>query len=106
MLILFQIQMKSLILLPNQMLELSKISKEEIDGVGLDFSDMMIVTGGSVFSATNTNEILVKTGLKSIGQLYGCTESSFVTIDDADNFCPGSAGLVINNAQIKVNSEI
>ena len=88
--------------LPNQLTELSKLSVDEISSLQLDFSQLTLFTGGSVVSATNTNEILVKTGTGAIIQGYGSTEAGMVTLDDASNFLPGSAGQVAPNTQLKV----
>ena len=88
--------------LPNQLTELSKLSTDEISGLKLDFSQLTLFTGGSVFNVTNTNEILAKTGTGAIIQGYGSTEAGIVTLDDASNFLPGSAGRIVPNTQLKV----
>ena len=88
--------------LPNQLTKLSKLSTDEISGLKLDFSQLTLFTGGSVFNATNTNEISAKTGTGAVIQGYGSTEAGIVTLDDASNFLPGSAGRIVPNTQLKV----
>ena len=69
----------------------------------MDFSNLTFLTGGCVYNAVNTNEILSKTGVKALIQAYGSTEAcAFATIDDVTDFVPGSAGLLAANIQMKV----
>ena len=89
-------------ILPNLLIELSKLSREEIDNLDINFSEMVFFTGGSVFNAVNTNEVLSKTGVKALIQSYGSTESGVITMDEVVDFIPGSAGKVVLNAQLKV----
>ena len=89
-------------ILPNLLVELSKLPSDEINSLGMDFSKLKIFTGGSVFNATNTHEILAKMGVKAIIQGYGSTEVGIITMDNASNFVPGSAGLVTPNVEVKV----
>ena len=95
--------MKSPFVQPNQLTDLSKLSVEEIRSFQLDFSDITFMTGGTVFNAPNTNEILKKTGIKAIVQAYGSTEVAGVaSTDREENFVPGSAGILTPNFQMKV----
>ena len=88
---------------PNHLTDLSKLSGEEIKNTGLNFSDITFLTGGTVFNATNTNELLKKTGVKAIVQVYGSTEmAGCITFDTEENFVPGSAGELAPNVQLKV----
>ena len=87
---------------PNFFVELAKLSQETIRTLDMDFSDLILMGGGSVISAVNTREILSKTGVKSIIQVYGATEIGFITLDDVSNFVEGSAGLAVPNIKLKV----
>ena len=40
----------------NLLTELCKLSTEEIEKLEVDFANMTLMTGGSVFNALNTNE--------------------------------------------------
>ena len=94
---------KSVFVQPNQLTDLSKLSDEDIRSFGLDFSEITFMTGGTVFNALNTKEILKKTGVKSIVQAYGSTEvAGLAVFDREDNFVPGSAGVLSPNFQLKV----
>ena len=87
----------------NLLTELCKLATEEIKKLDVDFANMTFMTGGSVFNTLNTNELLSKTGLKSIIQGYGTTEiGCFITVDDSTDFVPGSVGFLGPNTQIKV----
>ena len=91
-----------MMLKPNDLTELSKLPQEEIDRLNMNFSEMTFFTGGSVFNAVNTNEILAKTGVKAIIQGYGSTESGIIAMDEAEDFVPGSTRRVAPNVQAKV----
>ena len=95
--------MKSVFVQPNHLTDLSKLSNEEIRNFELDFSNITFLTGGTVFNAPNTNEILKKTGVKAIVQVYGSTEVAGLAVFDSEkNFVPGSAGILAPNFQMKV----
>ena len=95
--------MKSVFGQPNQLTDLSKLSDEEIRSFELDFSNITFITGGTVFNALNTNEILRKTGVKAIVQAYGSTEVAGLAVFDSEkNFVLGSAGILASNFQMKV----
>ena len=99
------LQVTSLLLLPNNLLELCKLPSEEIDKLGIDFSQLTLVTGGSIFTASNTREVLAKTGAKAVAQGYGSTEAGIVATDeDTDNCVPGSTGVVPRNTQVKAST--
>ena len=71
----------------------------------MDFSNLTFLTGGCVYNAVNTNEILSKTGVKALIQGYGSTEvCAFAAMDDETDFVPGSAGLLAANFQMKVRA--
>ena len=92
------LQVKYLFGQPNFLTNLSKLTDEEIRNMGLDFSEITFMTGGTVFNFTNTNEILSRTGAKAVVQIYGSTEvAGCVTFDNEDNFVPGSAGTLAPN---------
>ena len=85
--------------------DLSKLSEKEIRSFQLDFSDITFMTGGTVFNAQNTKEILSKTNVKAVVQMYGSTEvSGCISYDTEDNFVPGSAGVLAPNVQMKVSN--
>ena len=95
--------MKAPFVQPNQLTDLSKLSDEEIRSFELDFSDITFMTGGTVFNAQNTNEILKKTGVKAIVQVYGSTEvAGLAVVDKEEHFVPGSAGILTPNFRMKV----
>ena len=72
----------------------------------MDFSEMIINTGGSTIGPGLTKDALAKTGAKAAVQGYGSTKCCAAgTLDDADNFVHGSAGLVLPHTQIKVSGE-
>ena len=97
------LQVKCPFVQPNQLTDLAKLSDEEISSFELDFSDITFMTGGTVFNALNTNEILKKTAAKAIVQAYGSTElAGLVAFDREDNFIPGSTGVLAPNFQMKV----
>ena len=97
--------MKAPFVQPNQLTDLSKLSDEEIRGFELDFSNITFITGGTVFNAQNTNEILTKTGVKAIVQAYGSTElAGMATVDKEEHFVAGSAGILAPNFQMKVKN--
>ncbi len=96
-------QMRMVPMMPNELLELTKYPPEKLDELGVDFSQVIFGTGGSVFNATNTREVLAKTRAKAVIQGYGSTEAGMVSMDDRDNFVPGSVGNVAPNTLLKVN---
>ena len=88
---------------PSFLTQLCKLPSEELEELDMDFSDVIINTGGSVIGAGITKEVLDKTGVKAVVQGYGSTECCAAgTIDDEDSFVPGSAGMVLPHTQIKV----
>ena len=97
------LQVKCSFVQPNQLTDLAKLSDKDISSFELDFSDITFMTGGTVFNALNTNEILKKTGVKAIVQAYGSTEQAgLAAFDGEDNYIPGSAGLLAPNFHMKV----
>ena len=96
-------QVKFMLVFTNLLTELCKLATEKIKKLDVDFANMTLMTGGSVFNALNTNELLSKTGLKAIIQGYGTTEiGCFITVDDSTDFVPGSTGFLGPTTQIKV----
>ena len=94
-------------MLTNLLTELGKLSEDEIKELDVDFPSMTFTTGGTVYNAVNTKEVLSKTRLKAFIQLYGSTEAcGMISMDDDNNFVPGSAGLLVPNYQMKVLNEM
>ncbi len=82
---------------------LAKLPDEKIEQMGVDFSQFRFGVGGAGFSAASTKEFLSKTGAKCVCQVYGSTETAGLAVaDEWDNPVPGSAGVPLPNAQIKV----
>lgn len=98
-------QLKILTMLPNAMLQLSKLPKEQIDKLGLDFSNTVVMTGGSKLGAAVTEAFLSTTGVKAVLQFYGSTELGFVCGDHEEDFVPGSSGTLLPNVKVKVLSK-
>ncbi len=88
---------------PNLMLALTKLPAQVILDVGIDLSEMVFITGGSGFNATNTREVLAKTKVKCLVQAYGSTEmGGVVVVDDLQDIVAGSAGVVGPSTLLKV----
>ena len=97
------LQVNFIVIFTNLLTELAKLSVDEIKKLNVDLSGVTFMTGGCVYNAVNTNEVLSKTGLKALIQAYGSTEAGGIaTLDDEDNFVPGSAGMILPNYQMKV----
>ncbi len=90
----------------NHLIELSRLSQEALGKFGLDFSKVMLFTGGTIFNAVNSNQVLANAKPKCLIQAYGSTECGFVTTDDEEDFVPGSAGLVAPNTLLKVSNNM
>ena len=54
---------------PNLLTDISKLSDETLKELDLDFSKISFFTGGTVFSANNTRELLAKTKAKYLIQV-------------------------------------
>lgn len=99
----FDFQVKTLIILPNMLTSLTKMSPEDILSTGADFTEMVLVTGSTHFSAANTRAVLANTNVKSLIQAYGATElGGIVAVDDTENTIAGSVGLVGPNTGLEV----
>ncbi len=82
---------------------LTKMSPEDILSTGADFTEMVLVTGSTHFSAANTRAVLANTNVKSLIQAYGATElGGIVAVDDTENTIAGSVGLVGPNTGLEV----
>ena len=97
------LQLNTLFIPPSLLGELAKWSNEEIHATGLDFSNLVIVAGGSGLSTEKSKQVVLRTGVKAIVQVYGCTENSTCLFaDEIENFVHGSGGLLVPNAEFKV----
>ncbi len=88
---------------PNFLVELAKMPEEKIRELGVDFSEMAFVTGGSGFNATNSQEVADKIKANVVFQAYGSTETSGVCCyDELGDAVHGSAGKIGPNSFLKV----
>ena len=74
---LYHIKVKFLWMSPVLMLELAKSSPETITGMGVDFSDLHLLTAGAPFNADNSDSIVKKTGLPAFRQTCSSISSCF-----------------------------
>lgn len=81
------------------------MSDAELASLEVDFSGITFITGGSKFSALNTEEVISKIGCKAVLQHSGTTEfCGLTTMELAETAKPGSAGLLVANVSLKVGN--